>query len=265
MYIDTQGIYILGKLAKEHGGEIVHLGFGDFATSVDLPMPDGPPQTLSASRIDGTTLGNKLQAAGFVGRPHRLDPLQGSDCWVYAELFKKHGAQEVSQESLGESVRDTARRLVVEGWTETGWTDDATVGEPTENPNAPKEPATPQGERADVETEALRRLFAPESGGSWPEIAHRNRVSLEQHLMKQYRDRQMNPNDIVDSMGDLLDYILGPLARAYDPLAKGRIAEEWADDFLRRYSGDDSERAAPGELPDEDVEETWKGGGSADL
>lgn len=68
MYGDTGSIYILNDL----GGEIYHMGFGDFQTKYPVKLPGVGEATIAYIRADGTKTGKEFSEAGFVGRPHMI-------------------------------------------------------------------------------------------------------------------------------------------------------------------------------------------------
>jgi hypothetical protein len=67
MFGDTGSIYILDDL----GGEIDHIGFGDFETKFPIKLGGGVGEVKVAYiRADGSKDGREFVDAGFVGRPH---------------------------------------------------------------------------------------------------------------------------------------------------------------------------------------------------
>lgn len=102
LYGDTGAIYAAEKMSDA----IDHLGFGDFvARGVSL----GSYGTVDVQfiRADGTTTGNKLMAAGFVGRPHALSfdgAKSGSEkdwAQAFAKMLRAAGVNEVSLDESG--------------------------------------------------------------------------------------------------------------------------------------------------------------------
>ncbi len=113
LYGDTGAIYAAEKMSDR----IDHLGFGDFAAR-GVSLGSYGTVDVQFIRADGTTTGNKLMAAGFVGRPHALSfdgARSGSEkdwAQAFAKMLRAAGVTEVS---LGESGPKPTKPMRNEG------------------------------------------------------------------------------------------------------------------------------------------------------
>lgn len=123
IYCDTQALYALNRL----GGELQHLGFGDFETR-DRVRIGAAAVRVVASRVDGQGIGRTLTQRGFVGRPHILVGEGGEpvDAAALGALLKAQGVAEMTGVTEGRSTTpayvvilhdDTGRAL----FTPAGW------------------------------------------------------------------------------------------------------------------------------------------------
>lgn len=109
LYADTGVI----RVAEKMSSGIDHMGFGDFtARGVKIA---GGSYDVQFIRADGTSFGEKLKAAGFIGRPHEVSFSTGNSKALAQAFAKMLSAAGVVELSVNESGPQPPKPMRTEG------------------------------------------------------------------------------------------------------------------------------------------------------